>query len=65
MLDVAPTIAPRIRSGEAPPRRIQTPRETLAAARSAVEKHITDGYLRQVQAPVGAKPVLKAWMELN
>ena len=65
VLDVAPTIAPRIRSGEATPRRIQTPRETLAAARSAVEKHITDGYLRQVQAPVGAKPVLKAWMELN
>jgi superfamily II DNA or RNA helicase len=65
VLDVAPTIAPRIRSDEATPRRIQTPRETLSAARSAVEKHITDGYLRQVQAPVGAKPVLKAWMELN
>jgi hypothetical protein len=65
VLDMAPAIAAHIRSDDATPRRIQTLRETLSAARSAVEKHITDGYLRQVQAPVGARPVLKAWMELN
>ncbi|OQX26805.1 MAG: hypothetical protein BWK80_08475 [Desulfobacteraceae bacterium IS3] len=35
-----------------------------AEARKAVEKHIKNTYLRDVQAPVGAKPELIAWMEL-
>jgi hypothetical protein len=26
---------------------------------------IKNTYLKQVQAPVGVKPVLKCWMELN
>ena len=33
--------------------------------RQRIEKHIKNTYLKQVQAPVGVKPVLKAWMELN
>lgn len=37
----------------------------LSDIRQKIEKHITKTYLRQVQAPVGVKPVLKAWMELN
>ncbi len=36
----------------------------LAEARKSVEKHIRNTYLRDVQAPVGAKPELVAWMEL-
>jgi len=36
----------------------------LAEARKAVEKHIKNTYLKDVQAPVGAKPELVAWMEL-
>ena len=30
-----------------------------------VEKHIKNAYLKRVQAPVGVKPTLSAWMELN
>ena len=26
---------------------------------------ITNTYLKQMQAPAGVKPILKAWMELN
>jgi hypothetical protein len=33
--------------------------------RAKVERHIKNGYLKSVQAPVGIKPALKAWMELN
>ena len=49
---------------------LETPRstgispKTLSEIRAAVEKHIKNGYLKQVQAPVGIKPVLKCWMEL-
>jgi hypothetical protein len=65
ILEAATPIAERIRSAPATARRQNLDRPTLAAAKSAVEKHITNGYLRQVQAPVGVRPVLKAWMELN
>lgn len=54
-----------IRSALITPRRLETPHSTLAEAREGVEKHIRNGYLKQMQAPVGVKPVLKAWMELN
>jgi hypothetical protein len=54
-----------IRSTPETPRRLVTPRPTLAEARDAVEKHIRNGYLKQMQAPVGVKPLLKAWMEIN
>jgi hypothetical protein len=34
--------------------------------KSGGELFIVDNtYLKQVQAPVGVKPVLKCWMELN
>jgi hypothetical protein len=36
----------------------------LVDARKFVEKHIKNTYLKYVQAPVGAKPELVAWMEL-
>jgi len=58
-------IADLIRSDVDTPRRLGTPHPTLAEARDAVEKHIRNGYLKQVQAPVGVRPILKAWMELN
>lgn len=37
----------------------------LVDARKAVEKHIKNTYLKSAQAPVGVKPALKCWMELN
>jgi len=58
-------IADLIRSASDTPRYLDTPRSTLAEARDAVEKLVRNGYLKQMQAPVGVKPILKAWMELN
>jgi hypothetical protein len=37
----------------------------LKDARSFIEKHIANTYLKQIQAPVGVKPSLKCWMEIN
>jgi len=37
----------------------------LAPARKAIEKHIKNTYLKDVQAPIGAKPILIGWMEIN
>ncbi|GAI51290.1 unnamed protein product, partial [marine sediment metagenome] len=37
----------------------------LAPARKAIEKHIKNTYLKDIQAPIGAKPTLVAWMEIN
>jgi hypothetical protein len=54
-----------IRSASETPRRTMLDRASLREAMAAIEKHIRNGYLRQVQAPAGVRPVLKAWMELN
>ena len=37
----------------------------LSPARKAIEKHIKNTYLKDAQAPIGAKPVLLAWMEIS
>lgn len=37
----------------------------LAPARKAIEKHIKNTYLKDIQAPIGAKPTLIVWMEIN
>lgn len=54
-----------IRSTPNTPRRRALPDAVLADIRKKIEAHIRNSYLRSVQAPVGVKPVLKAWMELN
>jgi superfamily II DNA or RNA helicase len=54
-----------IRSDPETPRRTVVEKKMLTEIRIEVEKHIKNGYLKQVQAPVGVKPLLKAWMELN
>jgi hypothetical protein len=38
---------------------------TLSTVRAKVEKHIKNTFLKRMQAPVGVKPILKAWIELN
>jgi superfamily II DNA or RNA helicase len=65
VVEGAPAIAAHIRSTADTSRLIQIDRTTLAKARETVEKRIETGYMRQVQAPAGAKAILKAWMELS
>jgi superfamily II DNA/RNA helicase len=45
-------------------RRVEKGVTGLADARKAIEKHIKNTYLRDVQAAVNDKPVLLAWMEI-
>jgi superfamily II DNA/RNA helicase len=54
-----------IRSTPDTPRRCTTEEKTLIDLRASVEKHIKNTYLKRVNAPVGVKPTLKCWMELN
>jgi superfamily II DNA or RNA helicase len=61
----APMIVGSIRSTPKTPRVTQLEETKLSDIRTAVEKHISKTFLRKVQAPLGVKPVLKAWMELN
>ncbi|MCD6359953.1 MAG: DEAD/DEAH box helicase, partial [Armatimonadetes bacterium] len=58
-------IAEVIRSEPDTPRVCATEPETLREIRLAVEGHIKNTILKQLQAPIGVKPILKAWMELN
>lgn len=60
-----PRIAEIIRSNLETPRRLAVKPAELREIRLKIEKHIKNTYLKQVQAPVGVKPVLKCWMELN
>jgi len=54
-----------IRAEPDTPRRCLIEQKSLREIRLKVEKHIKNTYLKRVQAPIGVKPVLKAWMELN
>jgi len=54
-----------IRSKPDTPRKCTTEEKTLVEIRAKVEKHIKNTYLKRVDAPVGVKPALRCWMELN
>ena len=58
-------IVASIRSKPETPRKCTTEQKTLIELRGKIEKQIKNTYLRQVQAPVGVKPALKCWMELD
>ena len=58
-------IATFVRSAPETPRKCELPTAELSTIRARVEKHIKNTYLRQVQAPIGVKPSLRAWMELS
>ncbi len=61
----AAQLVPVIRSEPETPARVLVQPDTVADVRGKVERHIRNTYLRSVMAPVGVKPVLKVWMELN
>ena len=54
-----------IRSKPDTPRKCSTEEKTIVELRAKVERHIKNTYLERVDAPVGVKPSLKCWMELN
>jgi hypothetical protein len=58
-------IVASIRSKPDTPRSCAMEQKTLIEIRSKLEKHIKNTYLKRVDAPVGVKPVLRCWMEIN
>lgn len=58
-------IVASIRSNPATPRHLATEAQTLVELRAKIEKHIKNTYLKRIDAPVGVKPALRCWMELN
>jgi len=58
-------IVESIRSKPKTPRKCITENQILLDIRTKILKHIKNTYLKRVDAPVGVKPKLKAWMELN
>ena len=58
-------IGANIRSKPETPRRCTTEEKMLLDIRKRIEKHIKNSYLKRVDAPVGIKPRLRCWMELN
>ncbi len=58
-------IVASVRSKPNTPRKCTTEEQTLVDVRTRIEKHIKNTYLKRIDAPVGVKPSLKCWMELN
>ena len=54
-----------IRSNFETPRHCSLEEGFLLNIRKKVERHIKHSYLKRVDAPVGVKPNLRCWMELN
>ncbi|MDP2897027.1 MAG: helicase-related protein [bacterium] len=65
ILDEPSDIIEFIRSTPETPRQRAIEDKTLSEIRSQIEKHVKNTYLKKVQAPIGVKPILKAWMELS
>ena len=65
ILEEPSDIVASIRSKPNTPRKCTTERRTLVDIRDRVRKHITNTYLKRVNAPVRVRPSLKCWMELN
>ena len=65
IFEEATEIVDYIRSAPDTERRCIMEKKALSEVRTVLDKHIKNSYLKKVQAPVGVKPILKAWMELN
>ena len=58
-------IAGHIRTKPKTPRRCTVEEKTLLDVRKQVEKYIKNSYMKRVDAPLGVKPRLCCWLELN
>lgn len=65
ILEEPADIVAAIRCTPATPRHCTIEQPTLSEVRGKIEKHIKNTFLKPMQAPVGVKSILKAWMELN
>lgn len=54
-----------VRSAPDTPRQCAMQPKDLKACRKVLQEHICNTHLKRINAPVGVKPILKAWMEIN
>ena len=54
-----------IRCNKDTPRKTEIKKQDLIHIREKMDNYIKNTYLKSVQAPIGVKPILKAWMELS
>jgi superfamily II DNA or RNA helicase len=54
-----------VRSYPETPRRTLSEKVNLIEIREKILKHITNTYLKRIDAPMGIRPSLKCWMDLN
>ena len=47
------------------PLKREVAKETLKEIRKKLNNHVKNSYLKSVQAPIGVKATIKAWMELT
>ena len=64
ILEEPAEIVDLIRSTPQTPRQCEIERKTLSEIRAKIDKKIKNTHLKKLQAPIGIKPILKAWMEL-
>ena len=65
IVEEAGEIVASIRAKPETPRRCTMEEKALLDVRKRIENHIKNSYLKRVDAPVGVKPRLRCWMELN
>ncbi len=65
ILEEPQEIVASVRSTKEIARKCKMAEKALIDMRLTVEKHIKNTYLKRVDAPLGVKPILKCWMELN
>lgn len=65
ILDDLAEILASIRCKPTTPRHCSLEQKSLIDIRGEIQKHITDTYLKRLDAPIGVKPTLKCWMEVN
>ncbi len=65
ILEEPSLIVKSIRSNPNTPRKCVMEHKNLIDIRSKVLNHIKNTYLKRIDAPIGIKPSLKCWMEIN
>jgi superfamily II DNA/RNA helicase len=60
----ATRIFPLVACAPDTPRKTATPKKDLTEVRREMDTHVKNTYLKKVQAPIGVKSTLLAWMEL-
>ena len=65
ILDKPEEIINSIRSRPHTARKCKIDQEKLVQIRRKIERHIKNTYLERVDAPIGVRPKLRCWMELN